>query len=1221
MKRCLAGLVVAVIFLAAVPGAASAPAGPRSAPEVASTPLAEPGRTVTLLTGDRVVVGRSGDSEALSFLPAAGRPPHGYVITRLNGRTLVVPQDVATLVPRVLDPALFDVGTLLSEQGDDTASTDIPVIWRQGPRTHRSDLAGAAHDRRSLPSIRADSVRVPKSEAEDFGAALVAARADEGALPRQVWLDRRVRPAVDENLTQVGAPAMWAKGGDGSGTMIAVLDTGVDAAHPDLAGKVVASKNFTAWPDPDRLGHGTHVASILAGSGAAAEGERRGVAHGAEILSAKVLGDDNFGWMSDVIAGVEWAAEQDADVANLSIVSDDDSDGSDPLSQAINVATRESGTLFVVAAGNRAVPGSIGSPAAAEDALTVGAVDSADDLASFSSRGPRPGGGIKPEITAPGVDIIAALSTQAGGSLDQQYIAQSGTSMATPHVAGAAAVLLQGHPTWMPSQLRAALVATAQENPSYTVHDQGGGRLYLPDADAAAVLPETHALDFGLLGYPQDDRTETRDLTWHNYGRSAVTLDLSITGALPSGTVSLDPSTLTIAAGTTGSSTVAVRAGSKDEGPAPGLHGGEVVATPRGSTGAVVGVPFAFDKEPERYELQVTVLSRSGKPAPSSLLTVLNVDDFALSPEYVGLDSTGTATVRVSPGTYHAEALVDLYGSDEGGAADIVRAVLPQFEVRGPTTAVLDARHARQVNVAVAGQPTEQVYLQHQERRTDALGNEAYLGASSYGPLQTLSATPTEPVTVGTLDTYLSGRVAAPQLRFNGFTGPPAIRVWGAPQFVGDRRLRVVDVGEGTAADFAAVRVRGAVALVTTRGHPPTATLAAADSARAALVVLANDTDTPWQTYLDQDASTPAVTVTSSLGAALAASPRAVRVRGTVIADPTYDVVYPSNGRFPETNRHELSPADVVAMARVSTAVAAVPSGDSARYGVGRAPVVAGFDISSAAVLPHQPGVRRSEYVQAGSWLSTAYRADEASFVTLEDPIRTEPPGSTRTETWFGAPWRPLSEQVTRFGTAEAAYRDAENLYLGLPPLADADGHVESSLPFNEAGATYTVSSGGQELGTAPGPFAIVPVPSDVTDLEVRYDVDTGPLLASQGRSRTVWQLSTPAPTAEPRPLPVLEVDLQLPVGLGEVLTGRTAQLSVTRPFGPAVTLRQVTVEVSTNGGSNWRPASIRRDDASTADIRLPRVPKGKPVTIRVTAVDAGGDSVTQTLYAAAIGG
>lgn len=1220
MKRCLAGLVIAVLAVVSAPGAAGAPAEPPGLPVTAPAPLEELGRTVTLVTGDRVVVGRSGDVEALSFVPAAGRPSHGYVSTRLNGRTLVIPQDVATLVPRVLDPALFDVEVLLTEQGDDAASADIPVIWRQGPRTHRTDLPEAAHDRRSLPSIGAESVRVPKSEAEDFGAALVAARTDEGALPSKVWLDRQVRTAVDPNLTQVGAPTMWEKGGDGSGTLVAVLDTGVDAAHPDLAGKVIASKNFTTWPDPDRRGHGTHVAAILAGSGAAADGERRGVAHGAEILSAKVIGDDDVGSMSDVIAAVEWAAEQGADVANLSIGTDDDSDGSDPLSQAINATTRESGTFFVVAAGNRATPGSIGSPAAAEDALTVGAVDGADDLASFSSRGPRPGGGIKPEITAPGVDITAALSADAGGTPEQRYIAQSGTSMATPHVAGAAAVLVQRHPTWTPLQLRAALVATAQENPRYTVHDQGGGRLYLPAADAAGVLPETHAVDFGLLAYPQDDLTETRELAWRNPGRSSVTLDLSVTGELPSGTVTVTPSTLTIAAGGTGSSTVAVRAGGKDEGPAPGLHGGEVVATVRGSTGAVSGVPFAFDKEPERYELEVTVLGRTGEPAPLSMLTVLNVDDLALSPEFIGLDETGTGTARVPPGTYHAEALVDLYDNDESGAADIVRAVLPQFEVRGPATAVVDARKAQEASVTVTGRSTEQVYLQHQERRTDALGNEAYLAAGTYGPLQTLSATPTAPVTVGTLDTYLSGRIAAPQLRFNGIAGPPAIRVFGAPQFVGNRRFRVVDVGEGREADVAAARVRGAVAVVTTRGYSPTATLLAADKAGAALVVLANDTDTSWQAYLDQDATTPAVTVTSSVGAALAALSR-VRVRGTVVADPTYDVVYPSNGRFPRTNRHELSPADVAGMARVRTAIAAVPGGGSAVYGLGRAPVVPGFAISSAAVLPQQPGERRTEYVQAGSWLSTAFRTDEASFVALDGPIRTEPAGSTRTETWFGAPWRPLARQVTRGGTAEAIFRDDENLYLGLPPLADAEGHVESSLSYFGATTTYTVSSRGRVLGTASGPFAIVPVPAEVTDLEVRYDVDAGSLLASQGRSTTVWRLRSPAPTAESRPLAVLEADLQLPVGLGEALTGRTATVSVTRPFGRQVTLRRIAVEVSTDDGSTWRRAATRRDGAATADVRLPRVPDGAPVAIRVTAVDTRGDSVTQTLYAAAVGG
>jgi subtilisin family serine protease len=180
----------------------------------------------------------------------------------------------------------------------------------------------------------------------------------------------------------------------------------------------------------DHHGHGTHVASTIAGSGAASQGRYRGVAPDATLLAGKVC--DSGGWCqeSSVVAGMRWAAEQGADVVNLSLGYPDTAE-TDPLEQAVQELTARHGTLFVVAAGNDGQDRSVGSPASAPAALAVGAVDDQNAMANFSSRGPRIGdAGLKPEITAPGVDITAARALEGG------YVAMSGTSMATPHVAG-----------------------------------------------------------------------------------------------------------------------------------------------------------------------------------------------------------------------------------------------------------------------------------------------------------------------------------------------------------------------------------------------------------------------------------------------------------------------------------------------------------------------------------------------------------------------------------------------------------------------------------------------------------------------------------------------------------------------------------------------------------------------------------------------------------------
>src|SRR6185312_3470355 len=213
---------------------------------------------------------------------------------------------------------------------------------------------------------------------------------------KKVWLDRKVRataltggakPAgLDRNLDQIDAPQAWKAGYTGKGVRVAVLDTGADFTHPDLAGRVVERADFTAEGGDavDHNGHGTHVASTIAGTGAAAHGQRRGVAPDAGLVIGKVLDDHGSGADSGIIAAMEWASTR-ADVINMSLGGSEADDGSDPLSLAVDRLSTSTGVLFVIAAGNSGAQ--ISSPGSATSALTVGAVDRDDKLADFSSRG------------------------------------------------------------------------------------------------------------------------------------------------------------------------------------------------------------------------------------------------------------------------------------------------------------------------------------------------------------------------------------------------------------------------------------------------------------------------------------------------------------------------------------------------------------------------------------------------------------------------------------------------------------------------------------------------------------------------------------------------------------------------------------------------------------------------------------------------------------------
>jgi serine protease AprX len=311
-----------------------------------------------------------------------------------------------------------------------------------------------------------------------------------------IWLDLPVQACLYSSVPTISVPPVWMAGFKGTGVKVAVIDTGVDATHPDLAGRVIAAKSFVDDNTIDENGHGTHVAGIVAGNGAKSKGKYVGVAPEALIFAAKVLDGNGSGSTSGVMAGIEWAIlEQKVQVINLSLGGSGSGDGKDALSVLCDEAVTQAGVVICAAAGN-AGPGerTIGSPGCAREVITVGAVDDNGKLATFSSRGPTADGRSKPDIVFPGVSITAAqgVGTQLGPVTEAGYITINGTSMATPHATGVVALMLQANPKLTPAQVKAILLATA-DNLGYTPTEQGRGR---GDALAAhtkaveAIVPE-----------------------------------------------------------------------------------------------------------------------------------------------------------------------------------------------------------------------------------------------------------------------------------------------------------------------------------------------------------------------------------------------------------------------------------------------------------------------------------------------------------------------------------------------------------------------------------------------------------------------------------------------------------------------------------------------------------------------------------------------------------
>ncbi|PYC64322.1 peptidase S8 [Micromonospora arborensis] len=672
-------------------------------------------RTVTLVSGDRVRV-RSGTYEVQ---PGPGRERMVFAQHRIGGHDYVIPADALSMIgARRVDRRLFDITELLASRYDDAEQTELPLLVRATDQTAARQRASGYAVARDLPGIRAQAVRVPKKRAGEFWRSLDAQVAGKTASAgvERVWLDGQRQISLDHSVPQIGAPAVWQAGRTGRGVTVAVLDTGIDATHPDFTGRLAQVRNFTDDPDADdHVGHGTHVASIIAGSGAASGGRYRGVAPDATLLVGKVCTDGGCP-DSAILAGMEWAAANGAVVVNLSLGGADTTE-LDPLKEAVETLTARTGTLFVVAAGNSGPQArSISSPASADSALAVGAMDGADKLAESSSRGPRlAGGAIKPEITAPGVDIVAARArnSEADDPVDESYTRMSGTSMATPHVAGSAALLAQQHPTFRAADLKATLMGTAKPDATSRLTEQGAGRVDVAAASGSTLRADPPAVDLGIAKWPhQDDRAASRTVAFRNDGATAATLSLTVSVTGPDGTHATDgmfriePAQLTVAAGGSASATITARTAISGS---EGVYEGRVVAS--GPAG-VVRIPVTIDREPESYDLKLTHLDRTGS-LTDSYNTFL--DGLSASGTVVPYEPDGTASIRLRAGSYHLTSVI----SDEHGDDRLVSLLTqPQLELTADTTVVLDARLAKSSTVTVprpAATPTGSVigYYRH----------------------------------------------------------------------------------------------------------------------------------------------------------------------------------------------------------------------------------------------------------------------------------------------------------------------------------------------------------------------------------------------------------------------------------------------------------------------------------------------------------------------------
>ncbi|WP_307834108.1 S8 family serine peptidase [Paractinoplanes lichenicola] len=1170
-----------------------APAHAQPAPS-AKSPVSS--TTITLITGDKVTV-RPG----VTTVAGPDGEPVGAHVTTVGPDTYVYPDSALPYVGAGrLDKRLFNITYLLRQGYGDAASTRLPVIlgYQNAAAGRRADtLPAASTEVRALPSIQGRAVTTERGD--DFWASLTGtsmARTFAHGIDK-VWLDGKVKASLADSVAQIGAPAVWAGGNVGEGVDVAVLDTGIDAAHPDLAGQVEASVSFVPGEDvTDGHGHGTHVASTIAGTGAGSGGQERGVAPGADLEIAKVLDNGGSGQDSWIIAGMEWAArERKAKVISMSL-GGDPTDGTDPMSVAVNELSAETGALFVIAAGNSGpTETTVGSPGAADAALTVGAVDADDHLAEFSSRGPRlADGALKPEITAPGVNILAARS-QFSTEGEGLYRTMSGTSMATPHVAGAAVLLAAQHPGWTGGQLKDALVSTAKPTPDYSPYEAGSGRLDIAATTKATVFASASA----YLGiHPlQDEPTGTteRPITYTNSGATPVDLDLKVDGPA---LFELSAAKVSVPAGGTATVTVSADLGSTPE---KGRFTGSVVATSGGARVADTVVGLSTEDQPRHLTIKPT--GRGGEPMPGSIMLLREGDPAGAYYNFVTFDG-GPIDVLVSQGRYAVWMWGEVEGAHGPNSRGLALLSEPTVVVEKDTTVALKAAATREVQAITPKTTTDtEVRLDyHRELGGTAKATDSYILGRYY---DSIWLTPGQKARDGKMSVTARWRKTEPVLSLGDSFDDLILLPGSTPPAAGTKQLEAVFAGKGTTAEFAAVNVKDKIAVV--RRSDLDGQVAAAEKAGAAVLAVVNDE--PGR-YFDATHKTKlaVVSLTKDGGERLISRLGRGRVSLRVASDPTTDYLYDLVRYWPSGVPKSVTyrPAERE-LARVDVDFQRSSAREISERRFDYNPDT---PVKVGSTLLMRSDRFRTDWVTAQPGVTWSSDMDDLYSFQLGGAT-TYQAGSRTSETWLGAIQRPrINEAVT------LPRREGDRIVAEIPGWGDS-GANHAGVAFPDGGEMTATLTQGKTV-VEENAYNWIDRNSGLKPQRLPYRLVTTTQRDSanypySARTRTVWDFVSDAKTAR---LPLIQLDYRVGTDLAH-RASRSAGITVVPSHLPGApsskTITSAALDVSYDDGVTWVSQRLKRSgDGWTTDLRAPRT--AQHVTLRAAARDSYGNSVEQTI-------
>ncbi|EPD53722.1 hypothetical protein HMPREF1210_00545 [Paenisporosarcina sp. HGH0030] len=1202
--------------------------------------------TVTLITGEVVTLEKNADGlQSATLAPNPDGTEVGVTTLSLGDDFYLIPDKAQPyLAANELDRELFNITKLVEYGYDDAHVSDIPLIATySGTESHTDEAleqaapAGSKKDK-VLDSANGVALKASKSMSAKFWEAVDDDSSKAATAPKladginKLWLDKPVQVMLDKSVPQIGAPTAWAAGYDGTGVKVAILDTGIDPNHADVKNAIAEAKSFVPGEDyVDHHGHGTHVASTVAGSGAASGGKYKGVAPGAKLLIGKVLSNAGSGSTSSIIEAMQWAVQEKADVVSMSLGSDEPSDGTDPLSQAVNNLSDTSNTLFVIAAGNAGPDKStIGAPGVAEKALTVGAVDkSANEfLANFSSRGPVINNfRAKPEITAPGVAIVAARAagTTMGTAVDNYYTSANGTSMATPHVSGAAAILKQRHPDWSGDHIKQVLTGTAVANTRYSANQQGGGRVDITKALEANVYSSPAVVSMGA-GFV-DTKLIEKTYNYVNPTDSDMTLNLVMTAknenqtAAPAGMFTLSKSVVTVPAH--GNSEMKVTFDTS----LGTIADYQAVVKATSSDGKIINTTIGGTKTEPLVDLVINEIDRNGKPAGGDMVW-FNHDTGVGKQVYP--NSSGKTRLSLQPGRY--AVISTLNTNDEAGIPqNYTLASVPMIELKSneKQEITFDARLAKEIKVTTPKESEKHGWKFGVRERMDTNHFGFDYMRNFIGETHAYVLPVKAPNNVGLFEFNFHSRNYAPAIKAtyddNMNESIPLLPVHFAPKLDGDKTLQAVNVGVALPADLSGIDIHGKLAVITSDSKQnPRDQIKAVMGAGAAGVIVVNNNGERFNlgVYIIDNVVIPAYTLGQSDGEVLfnriANGPTWIKLHGIANSPYVYNYASMINGEIPD------NPVDAVTEEN-STVVKAHyrrPNGwlKSGDWAVALRKDEGGFFAFLDKFEEKTPD--REEWYSTGNktdikifrWAHQFYPDVTDLTGNMKDSYRIYSPGDKKEETWMGAANAPSGPENT------SAYREGDTLNLNMNDFGDSEaGHYGWFYSNSKNKVTWRLYQDGnlssQLADQSSRKFAVSSNPATYKiTADTSHPEWFGFSLATT--TSTAWTFKSQRPTDGQENLALLWPRYNIGLDNENQAKGGITDhfdLSFVTQSGATPDIQGVEVEVSTDDGNTWSKTKVdnRKDGHYKVWVKNPDTGY---VSLRVKAWDANGSQIEQTI-------